>query len=79
MPKRTSCKRKTCPDIARAGHEYCTAVCRHVDIQVNVALKKGDKASMGELSALLGVVDAINLWRTVALAENRAARTTDST
>jgi hypothetical protein len=66
------CKRKTCPDAAISqDYAYCSALCRHVAIQVAKALAKGDKASQAELNALLGIVDATDLWRSAVMAENK--------
>lgn len=73
------CARKTCSDTAPDGFQFCSALCKSVHIEVNKTLAKGDGASMAELSALLGVVEAVNLWRVAVMAEHRAARTSTST
>jgi hypothetical protein len=78
MNKR-ACKRKTCPDKATRGHVYCGPVCRFLDQAVMNTLGKGDRASVAELSALLGVVDSVNLWRCAVMAENRNRGTANST
>ena len=71
--------RKTCSDLAPDGFKFCSVLCRNIHTEVKRALAKGDEASMAELSALLGVVDAVNLWRSVVRAENREAHTSNST
>lgn len=73
------CARKTCPDTTVNGHTHCSALCRQVDFQSENALDKGDTASMAELSALLGVVDSVNLWRTALMAKSGKVRTSNST
>lgn len=64
------CKRTGCPDKTTRGYTFCSAVCNFLDRTVNKTLSKGDRASMAELSALLGVVDAVNTWRSVVALES---------
>ena len=71
MTQRFPCQRKTCPGTTRGEYTHCSALCRFVDKQVEIALKRGDDVSVAELSALLGVVDAVNAWRTVVGIEAR--------
>lgn len=77
--KTNPCRRKTCPDTAPRDYEFCSPLCRQVHVQTSKALAKGDKASMAELSALLGIVDAVNLWRQVLGAGNKSGNMGNST
>lgn len=76
MNDRIPCQRNGCPGTVRTHGQYkhCSTLCRFVDQQVEIALKKGNQVSVAELSALLGIVDAVNAWRAVVQVEARLGK-----